>query len=213
MTSGRRVVVACACVVAAMPGCAGDDDAGDTLPPLPISVVTVAPTTGPNTLTSSTDASDVVTSSSAPSVTGTAFVGDWDGAAFDAGVIGDVGEVGGFGTIEFDRYSFRDPELGTVDAAGFVEEPIAYGWRESPFVNIQPQLRTFVLADEVEVLLLSSEVAVEACRDLETPPRAVWVPVDVSYLDQRAAMEDIATLTYSDDGLVTRIRFTKGCDE
>jgi hypothetical protein len=39
------------------------------------------------------------------------------------------------------------------------------------------------------------------------------VPVDASYLDQPAAMEDIATLTFSDDGLVSRIRFTKGCEE
>jgi hypothetical protein len=33
----------------------------------------------------------------------------------------------------------------------------------------------------------------------------------VSFLDRPAVRDDVASLTYSDDGLVTRIRFTRGC--
>jgi hypothetical protein len=212
MTRRRRLVVGgLACVVATVPACAGGDEAGDTLPPLPVSPGTVPSTTGASTLTSSTATSVVDGSSSAPPVTGTTFVGDWDGAEFDVGVIHGVGEFGGFRTIDFDRYSYRDPERGVIDAAGFVEEPIAYGWTDSPFVNIQEQLRTFVLADDVEVLVLGGAAGGRSCQDRRPLPPPDWIDVGVSFLDRPAVRDDVASLTYSDDGLVSRIRFTRGC--
>ncbi len=96
-----------------------------------------------------------------------------------------------------------------IDASAFVEEPIAYGWRDSPFVNVQEQLRTFVLADDVEVLVLGGDAAARPCRDQDPPPRPTWLSVETSYLDLPAATEDIASLTYSTDGQVVRIRFTQ----
>ena len=200
---GRRLLAAGLVSVAAA-GCAESDDADDTLAPLPISGPTPPP---------------VVVTSPTPGTTGTPTVtadtpqltGDWDGAEFDVGVIDRVGELGGYRTIEFDRYSYRDPERGVTDASGFVAEPIAYGWRDSPFVNIQEQLRTFVLADDVEVLVLGGDAAQRRCRDQDPPPRPTWLSVESSYLDLPAATEDIASLTYSEDGQVVRIRFTRGC--
>jgi hypothetical protein len=68
-----------------------------------------------------------------------------------------------------------------------------------------------VLADSVEVLVLSDDGADRACNGTGPAPSPTWVPVGVSYLDQPAATEDIASLTYSADGQVSRIRFTHGC--
>jgi hypothetical protein len=208
----RRCVAGALAALAGLGGCGDDDDASDTLPPLPVSVVATTPALGSTTLPGSSVTATTETLTLPPTVTdGGPLVGDWDGAAFDVGVIHDVGELGGYTTIDFDRYSYRDPERGVIDAAGFVEEPIAYAWTESPFVNIQEQLRTFVLADDVEVLVLGGAAAARSCRDRRPLPAADWIPVGVAFLDQGAATEDIASLTYSDDGLVTRIRFTRGC--
>jgi hypothetical protein len=196
---------------AGVTGCAGSDEGGDTLPPLPISVAVTSPATGASTSSPASTAGTTESSATTGTTGGATLVGDWDGAEFDVGVIHGVGELGGYRTINFDRYSFRDPDRGVIDASGFVEEPIAYAWTDSPFVNIQEQLRTFVLADDVEVLLLSGAAAARSCEDRRPPPRADWVSVGVSFLDQPAATDDVASLTYSDDGLVTRIRFTHGC--
>jgi hypothetical protein len=214
MTRRRRLAVGgLAGVVATVAACGDGGESSDTLPPLPISVevVTTPAESSTPSQASSTGASIVAGSSSAPLVTGRTFVGDWDGAEFDVGVIHEVGEFGGYRTIDFDRYSYRDPERGVIDAAAFVEEPIAYGWAESPFVNVQEQLRTFVLADDVEVLVLGGPAAGRSCRDRRPLPPAEWIPVGITFLDQPAATDEVASLTYSDDGLVTRIRFTRGC--
>jgi hypothetical protein len=198
---------------AAVTGCAGSDDSSDTLAPLPISVAVTTPTPDATLSSQSSSTVESTTETSATSeVTDNAtLVGDWDGAEFDVGVIDGTGELGGYRTIDFDRYSYRDPELGVIDAAGFVEEPIAYGWAESPFVNIQEQLRTFVLADDVEVLVLGGAAAGRSCQDRRPLPPADWIEVGVSFLGRPAVSDDVASLTYSDDGLVTRIRFTRGC--
>jgi hypothetical protein len=205
---GRRVLTAGLLSVATV-ACAESDDAGDTLAPLPVS----GPTPPPVVVTTSTPDATVpaatVTSTSDTDVP--ELVGDWDGAQFDVGVIARVGELGGYRTIEFDRYSYRDPERGVIDAGAFTTEPIAYSWKESPFVNIQEQLRTFVLAGDVEVLVLEGDAAAP-CRGRGPPPSPNWVTVESSYLDLPAATEGIASLTYSPDGQVARVRFTHGCD-
>jgi hypothetical protein len=206
MTSGpRRAVIVLGVVAAALTACAQSRSAGDTLAPLPIS----GGTTPPATATASSNPSE--TTSPIGTTEGPELVGDWDGAEFDVGVIQRVGELGGYRTIDFDRYSYEDPDRGVTDASGFTEEPIAYWWTDSPFVNVQEQLRTFVLADDVEVLVLSDDGADRACAGTRPRPSPTWVPVGVSYLDQPTATDDIASLTYSDAGQVTRIRFTHGC--
>ncbi len=205
MTPGpRRAFVAVGVLAAALTACAQSRDAGDTLAPLPISGGTTPPPT--EAASTPSEATSPAETAGVPEL-----VGDWDGAEYDVGVIQQVGELSGYRTIDFDRYSYEDPELGVVDASAFTEEPIAYWWAESPFLNVQEQLRTFILADDVEVLVLSDDGADQACDGTGPGPSPTWVPVGVSYLDQPGATEDIASLTYSADGQVTRIRFTHGC--
>jgi hypothetical protein len=201
---GSCGLVAAGLTWAALTGCTSSNDAGDTLAPLPISGPPTPPPTTATSLSTST-----ATSASGETADAPLLVGDWDGAEFDVGMIASVGELGGYRTIDFDRFSYDDPERGVIDAAAFVEEPIAFGWTDSPFVNIQEQLRTFVLADDVEVLVLGADVS---CEDPGRRPPPTWISAGVSHLDEPAATEDIASLTYSDDGLVSRIRFTRGCE-
>jgi hypothetical protein len=208
MTSwSARACAAAGLLAAGLTACAQSRDSGDTLAPLPISGATNPPATAATVSNPSETTSAVGTTTEVPEL-----VGDWDGAEYDIGVIKRMGELGGYRTIDFDRYSYDDPDRGVTDASGFTEEPIAYWWTESPFINIQEQLRTFVLADDVEVLVLNDEGVDRACADGGGPrPSPTWVPVGVSYLEQPVATEDIASLTYSDAGQVTRIRFTHGC--
>jgi hypothetical protein len=144
-------------------------------------------------------------------------VGDWDGARFDFGRIVDDGETDDdlYRTIELDRYSYRSPTLGLVDAAGFIDEPITYWWLEDPYENNNPNTREFVLAPNVELLALSEEGEEIACAEpppAQLPP-PVWQGVDISFLDTGAARRSLVSITYAANGAVSRIRFTHGCDD
>ena len=140
-------------------------------------------------------------------------VGDWDGARFDVGTIETLTSVGRNRAIGFDRYSFADPERGTIDAPSFDEEPLAAWWRTSPYTNVRVQTRTFVLAPDVEVLVLDEADRASACAEPPpaTPPEPSWTPADVDVLEDPAYVGAITTLTYSPTGQVTRIRYTHGC--
>ncbi|MET0459388.1 MAG: hypothetical protein ABW195_09070 [Ilumatobacteraceae bacterium] len=235
----RRAVLAIATgVCLALPGCAADDDDGATLQPLPVEGNTMAPATLPSTTGStatststspSTSTASGATTASGPTTTGgastttttagttttsvRASVGDWDGARFDAGTIAAVTDVAGAAALSFDRYSYAVPGAGTVDAGGMQAEPVAAWWRQSPFSNVRAQLRTFVLAPDVEVLTLDESGRAAACTDPPpaTPPTPRWDTADDSALRGSAVAGAIATLTYSSTGQVTRIRLTHGC--
>ena len=80
----------------------------------------------------------------------------------------------GADALSFDRYSYTVPGSGTVDAGGMQAEPVAAWWRQSPFSNVRVQLRTFVLAPDVEVLMLDESGRAAACA--EPPPAAPPTP-------------------------------------
>lgn len=241
----RRAVTVTA--VAALWGCAvlsscasGDDD---TLQPLPAdgttgvatseaaSAPTVPVVGGPPTTVTGGSSTTPTTTTPTTTTVARAPSGDWDGVRFDVGTIDTVSELDSYQAIGFDRYTLNDPQLGTVDAAGFQSEPVRAWWQESPFANVRVQLRTFVLDPDVEVLVLDESDRAAACvtapsstatpgssttsAPSTTPARpafaASWLPADVGVLADPARSGGLATLTYSDAGLVTRIRFTHGC--
>ncbi|MDQ3469417.1 MAG: hypothetical protein M3487_06600 [Actinomycetota bacterium] len=204
---GRFIVV----VLAVVSACAAEEQADDTLAPLPVpsiaeTTTTPVPSTVPLTV------APVTVSTTVPDQP----VGDWDGARFDAGAIQDVDDLDIYKSIEFDRFSYQDPILGLVDAAGFAEEPIAYWWPEDedPYENISANTREFVLTPNVELLVLAEDGEEAACKDpppFVLPP-PLWQGVDISFLDTNAAFRSVALLTYAPNGAVTRVRFTRGCD-
>ena len=204
------VVVACSC--------ASDDD--DTLQPLPIEGGTVAPIeeTGPALAAPpSTTPGGLPLPTGDPAATGTAAVeqaptGDWDGARFDVGTIDSVSALGAYSAIELDRWSYTRPDGTTVDAGGLDDEPVVAWWTTSPFSNVRVQTRTFVLAPDVEVLTLDPAGRSAACAGPPTadPPDPEWITSGTSALGTMTP-GDMAVVTYSDEGLVTRIRLTRGC--
>lgn len=189
-------------------GCAGDTSSGDTLAPLPVPEP-VDTTVPPPPSTSSVPPSTTTTTIAAQPT------GEWDGARFDIGTIERIGEDGDYRTIDFDRYSYQDPEIGLVDAAGLSAEPRPLWWEgDGPFENNRDDVREFVLAPSVELLRLSEEATEAACTDPPPPqrPEPLWAGVDISFLRTGAARRQIAILTYAPNGPVIRIRFTRGCD-
>ena len=199
-------------LVVLVTACSGGGRATETLEPLPIEGGTAVPP--PPT----TEASAVVTGSSDASTSAAPTsvlppIGEWDGARFDVGVIETVSRQSGYTVIGFDRYSFDDPERGTIDAVAFEEEPVAAWWRTSPYTNVRVLARTFVLDPDVDILVLAESGRARACAEPApaTMPEPAWEDTDIAILDDPAAAGRIAVLTYSSTGQVSRIRFTGGC--
>jgi hypothetical protein len=204
-------------VVAA--GCAAGDDS--ELAPLPIEGGTGAGTTTTSSTvpdaTGRTTPGGLPVPAGGPSTSTSSTVvatptGDWDGATFDVGLIESVSALGAYSTIELDRWSYTDPAGRTADAGGLTEEPVVAWWRTSPFSNVRVQTRTFVLDPDVEVLTLDPAGRGAACAvpPPASPPAPVWLRSGTSALGSMAP-GDVAVLTYSDAGLVTRLRLTRGC--
>jgi hypothetical protein len=204
-------------------GCVSESSSPETLPPLvtgntvasPVPEISQPPTgTDSETFATPLSVEPTVSIGVTPSSTlARRPVGDWDSARFDVGRITGMTTIDDFPAIQFDRYSYQDPQAGPIDASGFDEEPVVYWWVEEPFVNQSTTVRRFVLAPEVEVLVLADTGEDEACT---TPrpdrlPRPTWTTMEMSFLETDNATQAYASLTYSDDGLVERVRFTRGC--
>jgi hypothetical protein len=210
------VIVRSAAAVALMvtvASCSGGGG-GDTLQPIPIQGGTApaSPSALVTVTTSATTTTTVpMTTTSAGSATAPA--GDWDGARFDAGTISALTKVGALDAISFDRWSYTAPDGSRTDAPHLAAEPVVAWWRTSPFANVQVRNRTFVLAPDVEVLVVDPAGQAAACADPPpaAPPAPSWTTADVAALSDPANAGMIATLTYSDSGQVTRIRITRGC--
>lgn len=198
---------------ALLAACFETETSDETLAPLPLPAVTTTavPPTAP---AAPVTAGAPVTAAGPTTTLAEQPVGEWDGAAFDIGRIIDTDMIDDlYVAIDFDRYTYLDPAIGPVDAAGLRSEPAPYWWADPPFENNNPSTREFVLAPNVELVRLSPAGDDAACTDpppvpLPTP---IWEGVDISFLDTNAARQSYAILTYAPTGAVTRVRFTHGC--
>jgi hypothetical protein len=202
-----RLAVALAAVLA---GCSSDDDT--TLQPLPVQ----GGTAGSPTMVVTAAPSTVAPTSSTTTVPGSAaedIDGDWDGARFDVGTVSALTKVGALDAISLDRLTYHAPDGMSYDASSLTAEPTVAWWRTSPFTNVQVRDRRFVLAPDVEVLVLDPSGRTTACADPApaAPPAPSWKRADVSALADPAHAGDVAALTYSATGQVVRIRLTRGC--
>jgi hypothetical protein len=221
--TGLRLFVAGALVVM-VTGCVSESNSTETLPPLVSRDTTAlssepevsAPPIGTESETFATPLSvePTVSLGASPSSTLTPRpVGDWDDARFDVGRIAGMTKIDEFPAIRFDRYSYQDPQSGPIDATGFDNEPVKYWWTNEPFVNQSTTVRRFVLAPDVEVLVLADAGEDRACTTPQPDPLPppTWTTVQPSFLDTENATQAFASLTYSEDGLVEQVRFTRGC--
>jgi hypothetical protein len=209
-------------VVCVLAGCSSSDD--DTLQPLPIEGATAAPgptpfvTVGPPVTTATTTTtlpSPTVTTVAVTGVIGTTVDtdGDWDGARFDLGAISALTKVGTMDAVSLDRWSYLAPDGRQLDALTFDSEPVVAWWRASPFVNVNPRTRTFVLAPDVDVQLVDPTGRTTACAEPPpaAPPAPSWTPATVAALSDPANTGTVAIITYNGAGQISRIRLTRGC--
>lgn len=187
----------------------------DETTPASTSTLAPLPTVTTTTLAPTTTVAPTVAAAGPSTTLADQPVGEWDGARFDFGrITGDgVTDDGIYRTIELDRFSYRHPTLGLVDAAGFTEEPLPVWWREPPWENNNPAVRELVLAPNALLETLAPDGEDVACAEPPPPevPSPVWVGVDPSYVDTRAARNSVAVITFAPNGAITRIRFTHGC--
>ena len=135
-------------------------------------------------------------------------VGDWqEGLAYNFGVVTDVIEVEGHDAVTFDQVRLASEDwTGFRESTTFEAEPVVAWWPPSQVVNMNPLVRTFVLADDVESLALDTTVG-DACSVTDGSVDATWERI----ADVSAGVGQYASLTFSDAGLVERIRFTAPC--
>ena len=215
VTLRRFGAIAVLCVLA---GCSSSDD--DTLQPLPIEGATAAPgptpfvTVGPPaTVTTTTQPSTTVTTVAAVTSAAVDADGDWDGARFDLGAISPPTSVGAMDTVTLDRWSYAAPDGRLLDALTFETEPVVAWWHDSPFVNVNPRPRTFVLAPDVQVQLVDQADRATACAvpPSAEPFTATWKQATVADLSDPANTGTVAIITYGETGQISRIRLTRGC--
>lgn len=209
---GTRIAQLSAAVIgllmAAPSGCSIATETQDTLEPLEPPPGQTTPRVPASTTTTSSPTSTSTTASTTEQQLPT---GDWEGEErFDVGRIDSVTTASGHQAIRFDRYTYQHPRLGPLDAPALRDEPVAYWYQSPPYVNYLPRLRTFVLDPDVTILVLEQESRPERCGG-DPQPEPSWRTVDIDYLGTPEARRQFASLTYSRDGLVTRIRFTRGC--
>lgn len=170
------------------------------------------PGSGSGAVTSTTRAPDDATpASTASTAPGPVDTGDWDGTRFDIGIVDRIDRTeDGRTLVVFDRVQL-ETEDGRKEAAAFDEEPIVYGNTDYPFVNENTRLRTYVVAPDVEVLVLDNPRAVCPGGDAD-PADPVWRPTTVDAAVDTSVWSDFqqVSLTFS-GGLVARIRFSTGC--
>ena len=155
---------------------------------------------------SSTSAAD----GTAPPPTGSAAL-DWDGVRYDFGRITGLSSNENQDLMTFDRYQLYGDNGKLQSAPDFTEEPIVVGNSDVPWVNDNPQERTYVIAPDAEVLTLANRGEFE-CGGNGQSGSPAWQSNTVDDLFAAGTPQsDQVSLMFGDDGRVTLIRISEGC--
>lgn len=185
-------------------GCGGRSGGGTVSGAVPTS--TSAP--------SSTAAAAATSTTASPGSTirtGAKDVRDWDGVRFDIGVLDRIDRTeDGKTLVVFDRMQLTTAG-GTKTGKDFTAEPIVYGNTDAPLTNDSTRLRTYVAGPGIEVLRLAN--LRQTCADQAGAAAPRWAPVTVDQVVDQSLWRDYpqVSLTFSTDGLVTRLRLSSGC--
>lgn len=136
---------------------------------------------------------------------------DWDGVRYDFGRITGLSSNDNQDLMTFDRYQLYGDNGELQSAADFTEEPIVVGNSDVPWVNDNPQERTYVIAPDAEVLTLANRGEFECGGNGQTG-RPAWQSNTVDDLFAAGTPQsDQVSLMFGDDGRVTLIRISEGC--
>lgn len=136
---------------------------------------------------------------------------DWDGVRYDFGRITGLSSNDNQDLMTFDRYQLYGDNGELQSAADFTEEPIVVGNSDVPWVNDNPQERTYVIAPDAEVLTLANRGEFE-CGGNGQSGSPAWQSNTVDDLFAAGTPQsDQVSLMFGDDGRVTLIRISEGC--
>ena len=136
---------------------------------------------------------------------------DWDGVRYDFGRITGLSSNENQDLMTFDRYQLYGDNGELQSAADFTEEPIVVGNSDVPWVNDNPQERTYVIAPDAEVLTLANRGEFE-CGGNGQSGSPAWQSNTVDDLFAAGTPQsDQVSLMFGDDGRVTLIRISEGC--
>jgi hypothetical protein len=149
---------------------------------------------------------------------------DWDGTHWDAGNVVGITREGGERVVIFDRYGLYGDGDGLKEAKQLTREPLVYANSDYPYVNQNPKLRRYVLAQDAQVLEITNTHEICRARFAQPPQKAEaprFVPVDVAKLMAASKRGDVAApglsargqdaLTFDAAGRITRLVFSGGC--
>lgn len=134
---------------------------------------------------------------------------DYEGQQYDFGLMTDVVRQDGVVMLRFDRVQLYADDGSLESGADLTTEPIIYGNTDVPYVNDNAKVRTFVLADDPQVLRIADPIP---CASDEDPADPNWVSISVDELVGGAWRDRImAALTFDQRGLVSRLRLSAAC--
>lgn len=135
---------------------------------------------------------------------------DWDGARFDFGRIERVHRDGDELLVDFDRTQLVTDGGIRKSGPDFTEEPVVVGNTDEPTVNENRRLRTYVVRPDAEALVIDN--LFETCSDLEQPAAPRWRRLRLEELgDMTFSDHSQVSLTFDPEGLVMRVRLSRGC--
>lgn len=222
MRAARVPLLPIALVAMLLASCSSSDPDGSAATATSTTSTTSATSAGSSTTTAVTDTVPATTGTTDGAVdqgstttgTSTSTTGDGVGETgpvneaeaglrFDIGVVTETGSTGGTRWIRFDRYQFFD-----LQGSELAEEPRYELATDACCRNDNPALRTYVLAEEAEVLRIDPTAFEAVCGGAFDHP---W-DFQAAELDPLLADGGVfASLTFDDDRRVVRIREQTGC--
>lgn len=134
---------------------------------------------------------------------------DYEGQQWDFGLLTDVVNPDGVVMVSFDRVQIYTDDGSLQSGKDLDSEPIIFGNTDVPYVNDNPEIRTFVLADDPQILRIADPIP---CASDEYPAEPTWVSISVDELVGGAWRDRVmASLTFDQRGLVSRLRLSAAC--
>ena len=140
---------------------------------------------------------------------------DWDGAHFDVGkIVGtthDKNHKDDPRLLIFDRYALRNPDGPELSGRNLTEEPLLYRLNPKRLQNRAKRLRRYHVDEAVKILQIDPTLQNELCAKTAPAEAPEWEEFDLEDWKGSTLRGQIATLSFDDEGRVTKIRLAQRC--